>query len=99
MKNELAMIPFQAWILIAVILTSQGLWMFNDARKRGMNKWLWGFFGLLNCPSNLIVYLIVSRIVMKSVTCHSCGKKISYKHKYCPHCGVDQDSFDDNEGQ
>jgi len=52
-------------ILLVIILMAQGFWMFNDARKRGDKRyWLWGIFGLLNIPTNLIVYLIITRIII-----------------------------------
>jgi heme/copper-type cytochrome/quinol oxidase subunit 3 len=54
------------YILIAVLLFSQALWIFFDARKRGENPWLWGLLGLLNVPSSLIVYLLVTRRKRKS---------------------------------
>ena len=51
--------------LLIPILIVQGLWVFRDARKRGDRFcWLWGIFCLLNTPSNLIVYLIVTRIII-----------------------------------
>lgn len=50
-----------AYALIAVLLLAQALWIFQDARKRGENAWLWGLLGLLNIPSSLLVYLLVTR--------------------------------------
>jgi hypothetical protein len=47
--------------LLAVLLFGQALWIFVDARKRGENAWLWGLLGLLNVPSSLIIYLLVTR--------------------------------------
>lgn len=91
MSNELALVPIWAWIILITILTVQGIWIFNDASKRNMNKWLWGFFGLLNSPTNLIIYLIVSRMIIKSKKCPACGRKINYQFTYCPHCGERQE--------
>lgn len=52
-------------ICIIPVLLIQGLWIFKDAKKRGEKYyWLWGIFGLLNIPSNLITYLIVTRIII-----------------------------------
>jgi hypothetical protein len=49
------------------ILLVQGSWIFYDARKRGEKYyWLWGLFGLINTPGNLIVYLLVSRAIEKN---------------------------------
>lgn len=54
-------VVWQLYIPLAVLLFSQALWIFFDARKRGENPWLWGLLGLLNVPSSLIVYLLVTR--------------------------------------
>ena len=48
-------------VLLAVALFSQGMWLFLDARKHGLNRWLWGILGLLNFPSSLLVYLLVRK--------------------------------------
>ncbi|MBU5482877.1 hypothetical protein KQI86_00980 [Clostridium sp. MSJ-11] len=51
--------------IVIPILLLQGLWIFNDAKKRGERKyWLWGLFGILNTPGNLIIYLIVTRAII-----------------------------------
>ncbi|MHB1167604.1 MAG: hypothetical protein ACYC0N_03585 [Carboxydocellales bacterium] len=50
--------------LLIVLLFIQGVFIFFDARKRGEKYyWLWGLFGLLNVPSSLIIYLIVTRVI------------------------------------
>ncbi|KOA20625.1 hypothetical protein CLHOM_07670 [Clostridium homopropionicum DSM 5847] len=51
--------------IVLPILFIQGLWIFKDAKKRGEKYyWLWGVFGLLNTPGNLIIYLIITRVIM-----------------------------------
>jgi len=54
-------------LLIAIpLLLVQATWMFLDARKRGEKYyWLWGLFGLINVPQSIIIYLIVTRVIMK----------------------------------
>ena len=52
-------VPLWAWLLLAVLLIGQATWIFNDARRRAYNAWVWGAFGLLNFPSSLIIYLLV----------------------------------------
>ncbi|MEG0775258.1 sigmaY antisigma factor component [Clostridium sp.] len=61
-KNEIVFI-----VLIAIpILLIQGSWIFYDARKRKEKYyWLWGLFGLINAPSSLLVYLIITRAIGK----------------------------------
>jgi RNA polymerase subunit RPABC4/transcription elongation factor Spt4 len=77
------------WLIIlcaAPILLSQAIWIFFDARKRGENQWLWGIIGLINCPSSLIVYLLVTR--PGKIRCKGCGKDVKKGYKSCPHCGM-----------
>jgi len=54
-------------IFVAVpLLLIQATWIFFDARKRKEKYyWIWGFFGLLNFPSSLIIYLLITRVIMK----------------------------------
>lgn len=48
------------------VLIAQGLWIFKDAKKRGEKYyWLWGLFGIINTPGNLLIYLIVTRVIFK----------------------------------
>ena len=54
-------IAWWGYLLLAVLVLTQALWIFHDARKRGENAWLWGLLGLLNVPSSLLVYLLVTR--------------------------------------
>jgi bacteriorhodopsin len=92
MNRDLSIIPIWAWIVLAVVLLTQSVWVFNDASKRGMNQWLWGVFALLNTPTNLIVYLIVSRSVLGSRKCAACRKRYNKNYAYCPYCGAENDN-------
>ncbi|MTI47498.1 zinc ribbon domain-containing protein [Sporosalibacterium faouarense] len=92
--EKLQEVPLIIWILLAVVLLIQGSWIFYDASKRGENKWLWGLFGILNTPSNLIVYLIVTRIIFKTKECYKCGKNVKENALYCPYCG---NKFEDDD--
>lgn len=74
-------------VTIAILLFSQGLWMFYDAGKRNEQKWLWGFLGLIHFPSSLIIYLIVTRKYSKKITCPNCYYTIDKKSIYCSYCG------------
>jgi hypothetical protein len=77
--------------LLPIVLITQATWIFRDAQKRGENKWLWGLLGLLNVPTNLIIYLLVTRKFIKTKVCQSCKKRIRAGFKFCPHCGDKQD--------
>jgi len=53
-------------IIIVPFLILQAAWIFRDAKKREAKYyWLWGLFGLINIPESLIVYLVVTRIILK----------------------------------
>lgn len=49
---------FMVALLISPILILQSRWVYRDAEKKGMNKWFWGIFCLLNTPSNPLLYLL-----------------------------------------
>lgn len=54
-------LPWWLWIVLALLLLAQAMWIFKDARRRGQGKmaWLWGIWGLINVPTPLIVYWLV----------------------------------------
>lgn len=74
-------------LVLGATLLSQAVWIFLDARRRGENQWLWGFFGLLNCPSSLLIYLLVTRTGPKP-RCASCGRVVQRGWIACPYCGA-----------
>ncbi len=85
--NDLSKIPPILWIIIVFALLTQGVWIFYDASRRGENKWLWGLYGLIQVPSSLIVYLIVTRKFLKTKNCTVCERNIRVDSVYCPYCG------------
>lgn len=87
MARDLTEVPMILWILLGVILLAQSSWMFYDAKKRKEFPWIWGIFGLLNTPSNLLIYLVVTRIIRKKTSCPHCGELTEEKATYCSHCG------------
>jgi len=67
----------------------QGLWIFYDARRRKEKwYWLWGLFGLLNFPSSLIIYLIITRNfdICEKERCPECCQELKEDWYYCPIC-------------
>ncbi|MDM5295959.1 sigma-Y antisigma factor component [Peribacillus simplex] len=54
-----------ALMVCGVILLSQSIYLFVDARKNGFNQWMWGILGLIQAPIPLIFYLIVKKIKKK----------------------------------
>lgn len=63
MNSPIYEIPLWAWVLLPVILLIQAFWIFQDAKKRGLNPWPWGALGLLNFPGSLITYLLVVSLI------------------------------------
>lgn len=51
--------------LVAVILLSQSIFLFTNARKNGHNYWLWGILGLIQAPMPLLIYLVFARKIFQ----------------------------------
>ena len=62
--SDISKMPLGFWILLAVILFTQAVWLFMDASKRDANKWLWGIWGLIQAPTPLILYLLIVRKIL-----------------------------------
>jgi hypothetical protein len=87
-----ARLPLWAWILLGCLLLGQAVWIYIDATKRGEKKRVfWGLYGLLNVPSSLLVYLLVTRTLLKTRDCPACGKRIWAMARFCPECGRKQE--------
>lgn len=69
------------------LLLIQGSWIFYDASKKGLNKWIWGLFGMVQLPSSLIIYLLITRVLNKKITCPHCLYEINHDSKFCSYCG------------
>ena len=81
------------WVLLGALVVVQATWIFRDARRRGEGyAWLWGLFGLVNVPSSLIVYILVTR--RGNARCAKCRKAIPRKSKICPYCGSRKEEED-----
>ncbi len=83
--NDITKVPPVLLMIIPILLLSQAAWIYCDASKRGENKWLWGLFGLLNVPSNLIIYLLVTRRFKKRNKCNGCGHNVDSIFLFCPY--------------
>jgi len=75
-------------LLIAALPILIGIFIYKDAKKRGMNAALWTLIGIL-APGfiGLIIYLIV-RGEHPDLQCFSCGKPVSEAFAVCPYCGT-----------
>jgi RNA polymerase subunit RPABC4/transcription elongation factor Spt4 len=68
------------------LMVGLGMFVFRDARKRGMPAALWTIVAVF-VPYfvGLIIYLIVRQ--SKQLTCCSCGASASVEAAFCPRCG------------
>lgn len=86
--NGLHYVSAPLLVLLGALVVSQATWIFHDARKRGESyAWLWGLFGLVNVPSSLVVYILVTRHA--PLRCVRCGKAVGARFRFCPYCGVE----------
>ncbi|MFD2443056.1 sigma-Y antisigma factor component [Bacillus sp. CGMCC 1.16607] len=58
MKGELT--P-ELIIMVTIILLSQSIFLFINAKRNQHNYWLWGILGLIQAPVPTLVYLIFVR--------------------------------------
>ena len=79
----LVIVPF--FIIVPLLL---GVFVYRDAKSRGMNALLWAFAAAL-CPSflGLIVYLLV-RGSYANWKCPRCGGPVQESYTACPQCGA-----------
>lgn len=57
--NNAATLPWWAWVLVVLIVGSQGTLLFIDSRKRGANPWFWGLLGLIQAPVPSLLYWVL----------------------------------------
>ena len=78
--------PLILLIIIGVVCLI-GYFVFNDAKKRGMDPWLWTII-VIFVPNliGLIIYLITRNSNTKK-TCANCGKPVDENFMNCPFCG------------
>lgn len=74
------------WILI-------GRFVYYDAKKRGMDPWLW-LLVVMFVPNfiGLIIYLIVrssNNTKFYNKRCSKCGSNVREDYNICPNCGED----------
>jgi hypothetical protein len=60
-----AHMPPWGWIAVGALLLVQSIWLFYDARKRGLRPWFWGLWGLIQAPIPTIVYLLLARKIFR----------------------------------
>lgn len=67
------------------------IFVYQDAKKRGLNKKLWTILTLV-VPNffGVIMYFIIRTQSSSKKVCHHCQHSINHDDLYCPKCGVDQ---------
>lgn len=71
--------------LLAVLLLC--IWVYRDAKARGLEAWMWALVVLLTSGVGLVLYFLVGRKEAQR-TCPSCGKSVPGACAYCGHCGL-----------
>lgn len=88
---ENLIITFMPIILIIsmIALVFMAIWVYKDAKKRGLNPWLWVLIVILLNQAfiGFIIYMIVARNEEK-IRCENCGTKVSVSSKFCNNCGA-----------
>jgi hypothetical protein len=65
MKLQPADVPLWLWFLLAAVLLAQSIWLFYDARRRGLYPWFWGIWGLFQFPFPTLIYLLFARKIFR----------------------------------
>ena len=75
-------------LFILILFTTLGILVYRDAKKLGMNAWMWTLVAIY-APNGIgfIIYLIFRFNEKKKKRCASCGKVVSDKLSICPNCG------------
>ena len=77
---------FVLWVVVV------GTLVYRDAKRRGMDPWLWATVAVfIPFFIGVVVYLVVRS--NGHVTCGNCGQPIKSDYKLCPHCGQRRDGL------
>lgn len=90
MANIAGIVVFIIFLgLLSLIPISIGIYVYKDAKKRGMNALLWTLIALF-APSfvGIIIYLVV-REDHSVLQCPSCKAPVTESYSICPKCGTE----------
>ena len=75
-------------LFILMLYAALGTLVYRDAKKLGMNAWMWILIAIF-APNGVgfIIYLIFRFTEKKKKHCSSCGKAVSENFSICPNCG------------
>ena len=89
MSNVVIAIPlFMLMIIVALLPLLIGVYVYRDAKRRGMNAALWTLIAIL-APSliGFIIYLLV-RGNYSNLKCPRCNATVTEQYVVCPKCGA-----------
>ena len=89
MSNIVVAIPlFMLMIIVALLPLLIGVYVYRDAKRRGMNAALWTLIAIL-APSliGFIIYLLV-RGNYSNLKCPRCDATVTEQYVVCPKCGA-----------
>lgn len=83
----LSIVGFGVLVIIA-ILTAIGVLVYRDAKKLGMNAWMWLLIAIY-APNGIgiIIYLIFRYNEKQKKRCPTCMYVLNEKYEVCPQCG------------
>lgn len=80
---------FPLFILVVLYIAVVATLVYRDARKRGMDPWLWATVAaFVPYLIGVIIYLVARST--GGPPCVSCGRKLQRDFAICPYCGASQ---------
>ncbi len=89
-KDDQIALRIIAVIIFIVMLVAGpiGYLIYRDAKRLGMNAWMWLLIAIYSPNSiGIIIYLIVRFTEKKKKKCGKCGYPITNDYLTCPKCG------------
>jgi RNA polymerase subunit RPABC4/transcription elongation factor Spt4 len=86
-RIALTVIAFIALFMV-IVFAILGVLVYRDARKLGMNAWMWTLIAIF-APNGVgfIIYLVFRYNEKKKKRCQSCNYVLTDDYDVCPHCG------------
>jgi RNA polymerase subunit RPABC4/transcription elongation factor Spt4 len=76
-------LPVLALFIIAAFIAA---YIYQDAKKRGLDPWLWATVAaFVPYFIGLIIYLVMRRSARRN--CSKCGRSLQSDFSICPYCG------------